>query len=272
MKRLMTGIVGVFVVGMFTTTTGCKQEELTYAEAQQALEETVASTKSEAVASEVITLTTSFTIGQAVEDAAEELRSFVVSQVPCSKVTLEDATVTIDFGTLEDECTFNGHTYAGVASVHIERNNDGDVVVSHAWDGLTNGDVTLDGGATVTWSLDDGTRNVAHDAVWSDATRSVHATGNWTQRLLDPELGLEGGIQVDGERSWDASGKVWDLQIDAVQMRGQDPVPQAGQYTLTTPEDKVMGLLFERIDKNTIRVTFTGLKKEHVFEVNSIAK
>lgn len=270
MNRLMTGIVGVLVVGMFTT--GCKEEELTYSEAQQALEETVASTKSEVVATEIITLTTSFTIGQAVEDAAEELRSFVASQVPCSTVTLENATVTIDFGTLDDACTFNGHTYAGVASVHIERNDMGDVVVSHEWADLTNGDVTLDGGATVTWSFDDGTRHVAHDAVWSDGKRSVHATGDRTQRLIDPELGLAGGIQIDGARTWDASGKVWDLQIEGVQMRGQDPVPQAGQYTLTTPEDKEMGILFERIDEDTIRVTFTGLKKEHVFEVNSTGK
>jgi hypothetical protein len=252
-----------------TLGSGCKEEELTAAEAEEALDQAVLSNKSEALATEMITVTTGFTIGQAVENAAKELHDGLVSQIPCSKVSLEGATVTIDFGTLADQCTYHGHTYAGVATIHVEKDDEGDVVVTHEWTGLTNGDVTLDGDATVTWSTAHGTRRVEHDVLWSSDGHSVHATGDRTQKLLEPDLGLAGGIQIDGERSWDANDKRWSLEIAGVQMRGQDPVPQAGHYTLTNPADKTLELSFERIDATTIQVTVSGTKKSFSFKVKS---
>jgi hypothetical protein len=250
------------------TLLGCG-ETLTSAEARAAVDESVASAKAEAVTGEVIEITTDFTMGQAVEDAAEELRGLVASQIPCSTVTRIGATVTIDFGTLDDTCEYEGHTYAGVASVTVERDDDGDVEVTHTWEGLTNGEVTVDGGATVTWSASAGTRHVVHAVTWSDDTRTVDASGDRTQALLDPELGIAGGISVDGERHWISNGEQWDLAIDAVEMRGQDPVPQAGTYTLTTPAGKTATLSFLRLDDDTIQVTLTGTRRDQVFEVTS---
>jgi hypothetical protein len=248
---------------------GCKQQELTWGEANAALQESVSSAQSEVVAAEVIEISTNFTIGGAVEQAAEELRAFVASQIPCSTATVANAELTIDFGTLADGCTFNGHTYAGIAKIQVERNNNGDVEVTHTWQELTNGVVTLNGGATVTWSLAEGTRHVVHDVVWKDDKREVVASGDRTQRLIDPAAGLLGGIQIDGERNWSSAGKDWDLRIDAVQIRGQDPVPQAGSYVLTTPDDKVLTLSFTRVDSDTIEVKLTGTKKDYTFNVTS---
>jgi hypothetical protein len=248
---------------------GCRQEELTWAEANEAVQESVSSAESEVVAAELIEVSTNFTMGQAVEQAAEELRAFVASQIPCTTLTVANATLTIDFGTLADNCTFNGHTYAGIAKVQIDRNNNGDVEVTHTWEGLTNGNVTLNGAATVTWSLTQGTRHVVHDVVWKDAKREVLASGDRTQKLVDPAMGLAGGIQVDGDRKWVSAEKEWDLAINGVQMRGQDPVPQAGSYVLTTPDDKVLTLSFTRIAPNQIEVKLTGTKKDFVFKVTS---
>ena len=69
---------------------------------------------------DVIELTTSFTLGQGAQAAAEEIRDFVRSQVPCSTVTLEPGLVSIDFGDLSDSCTYRGRTYAGVITVQVE--------------------------------------------------------------------------------------------------------------------------------------------------------
>ncbi|MFN7142831.1 MAG: hypothetical protein ACK4YP_03580 [Myxococcota bacterium] len=242
---------------------------LTNAEAREALEEAVASAKAEAVTGGVVELATGVTLGAAVEDAAEELRAFAASQVPCSTVTRVGATVTIDFGALEDACTWNGHTYAGVATVIVEANTDA-VEVTHLWEGLTNGEVTVDGGATVTWS--DASRRVVHDVTWTDGERTVQAGGDRTQRLLDPDAGIAGGIVVDGERHWVTDGEGWDLAIEGVEMRGQDPVPQAGVYTVTTPAGKRAVLSFARLDDDTIEVTLTGTRRPQTFEVTSTAE
>ena len=67
----------------------------------------------------------------------------------------------------------------------------------------------------------------------------------------------------------DLTDEEWDLAIDGVQMRGQDPVPQAGTYTLTFPDGRELVLTFERIDEDTIRVTLTGTRVPHTIDVSS---
>lgn len=254
---------------LFLLITGCFEESMTRAEAVTALDEAVASAKAEAATTEVIELTTEFTLGEAVEEAAEELRAWVQSQIPCSTVTRDGATVTIDFGALDDACVYNGHTYAGLHSVTIARNEPGSVEVTHAWAGFTNGEVILDGGASVTWESETSSRHVVHEFTWTDDERTVEATGDRTQRLLDPEAGLAAGIGVDGERTWTGSGGTWTLDIEGVEMRGQDPVPQAGAYTLSNPDAKQAVLGFERLDEDTIAVTFDAGRWERVYEVTS---
>lgn len=257
------------------TLSGCG-ETMTNAEIQDALDASVASAKAEGLSNEVIEISTNFTIGEAVEDAAEELRSFLQSQVPCSTVTRAGATLTMDFGTLDDACSYNGHTYAGIARITVNRNTGGDVEVLHSWEGLTNGDVTLDGEADVTWAgtLDGGdvTRHIVHDVTWTDAETglAVDATGDRTMRLVDAAQGLPGGVQIDGTRDWTGETGDWHVDIDGVQMRGQDPVPQAGTYTLETPANKSASLSFTRIDDDTIRVTFTSGWRTKEIDVTSM--
>lgn len=244
-------------------------DQITWGEAVEAIEEAALSAQAEAATFEVIEISTSFTLGEAVEQAAQELADWYRSQVPCSDITVEGNTVTTDFGTMLDNCSYNGHTYAGVARLTIERNDEDEVVVTHEWIGLTSGLVTLDGVAEVTWSAPGGTRQVVHDVSWTSGGRDLHATGDRTQRLLDPASGILGGIRVDGVRDWASSSGDWHLDIDAVEMRGQDPVPQAGTYALTLPSGKVATLSFERIDDDTIRVTVTGGWRDWVFDVSS---
>jgi len=246
---------------------GC-WDNMTYREALEAVEEAAISGKGDALTQEIIEISTDFTMGEAVAVAAQELHDALVSQIPCSEVSLDGSTVTIDFGTLADDCVYNGHTYAGLWAVTIEGNDDQAVQVAHAWTGLTNGDVVLDGTAVVTWSATDSSRQVVHDVTWSDAERTVEASGDRIQTMIEPG-DLSAGIVVDGERDWTGDNGAWYLEIDGVEMRGQDPVPQAGLYTLTTPEAKVVTLSFVRMDEDTIECTLTAPNKEWVFEVSS---
>ncbi len=241
-------------------------DTLTTAEAKEAVDQAVSSAKAEGLTTEIVEITTDFTLGDAVEEAAENLRGFVESQIPCSTVSRTGATVSIDFGTLEDACTWNGETYAGVASVTVER-VEGTVEVTHVWDGITNGEVTVDGDATVTWDLEGATRNVVHNLSWTEGSTTVEATGDRTQYLLDPDAGISGGIGVDGTRTWVTAGDQWELAIDGVEMRAQDPCPQAGTYTLVTPGDKTATLTFTRIDDDTIEVTLEGTRRPYTAQV-----
>jgi len=247
----------------------CLQDNLTYEEALEALEEAAVSAKGEAMTMGIIEISTEFTMGDAVEAAAQELYDFLVSQIDCSEVSLDGNTVTVDFGTLDDACVYSGYTYAGLWAITIESNDADGVQVTHQWTGLTNGDLSLDGSADVDWSAGATSRHVVHEVSWTDAEHSLVASGDRTQSLLDPADGLDAGIVVDGSRQWTSETGDWLLDIDQVEMRGQDPVPQSGVYSLTTPVDKVLTLTFERLDDDTIKCTLEGTRRTWVFEVTS---
>ncbi len=268
MHRTTTTLVPILALLLPVTLLSACRDRMTYGEALEALSESATSAKGEAMTQEIIEVSTDFTIGQAVEDAAEELAAWLQSQIDCSEVTVDGSTVTVDFGTLDDACAYNDHTYAGLWAVTVQSNQADQVVVDHEWTALTNGEVTLDGQAQVTWSDDDHTRHVVHAVTWSDDEHSVEASGDRLQALLDPDAGLEAGIVVDGEREWVSDSGTWTLDIEGVEMRGQDPVPQAGVYTLTTPDEYLVTLTFVRIDGDTIEASLACDWKTWVFHVS----
>lgn len=247
------------------------QTELTRAEAKEVIEESVSAARGEATTTEVIEITTSFTLGAAAEEAAEELRAWWASQVPCATITREGATLTVDFGDLSDDCAYEGRTYGGVASVTVDRTDEEDVALSWSFDALTNGSVSVSGAADVTWAGGENpSRHVVHELRWDREDGLIEASGDRLQTLLDPEQGLAGGIRIDGVRAWDAPSGAWDLDIDGVEARPADPVPQAGVYTLLTPSGKSASLSFARVDEDTIEVTLSGVRGgDRVYHVTS---
>jgi hypothetical protein len=245
----------------------CDGERFSNAEFRAAIDEVVLTGDAVALQDGVVEITTSFTLAQGVEAVVQEVAAFLESQAPCSTVdSPSPGTLVIDFGELEDQCTYRGNTYAGVVTVSFEV-GEGQVVVTHDYAQLTNGRVTLDGSAVVTWA--DASRHVVTEFSVDGNERHVDIDSDRTQTLVG---GLGDGIRVDGERNWHGSGGSWHLDIDGVEMRGRDPVPQAGTYTLTTPEDKDMSLSFDRIDEDTIAVTIAGGRRERTFHVTSTAE
>ncbi len=250
--------------------TGCprdKEEPLSAGEASQALEQASDAGEAEGLTAASVDISTNFTIGKAVKDGAAELKNFIATQLPCADITLEDATLTIEYGVNPGNCVYKGHTFSGKQVISVEK-NDSTVQVHHEWTDFSNGVVSLDGTADVTWDKEAKTRHVVHDSSWTHlkSGRVGHGTGDRVQSLLPGGIGE--GIQVDGNRTWDGQRGHWNLAISGVQMRWTDPVPQAGSYTLDTPFDKTVSMSFSRVDDDTIQVTVAGPKKEFAFTVS----
>lgn len=248
---------------------GCLGDWLTAQEAREAVEESSLAQQASALASASVEISTDFTIGQAVEDAADQVRAFVESQLPCAEVERAGGTLSITYGTRAGNCTYNGHRWSGVHSIEVVRNEMSEVLVRHRWDGLSNGTMRVDGRAEVTWDFDDRQRRIDHELTWTrlaDGRMGV-GRGQRAQSPLSGEGGLGEGIRIEGDRAWEGDSGRWSIDIDGVEVRWTDPVPQAGRYHLTTPFDKSLTLRFSRIDERRIQVTAEGSRRDFSFVV-----
>lgn len=264
-----------FVLGLGLLATGCpreNEERLTLGEATQALEEAAMAAQAEGLSAASVEISTNFTIGDAVEAAAEELGNFVQSQLPCAEIVLEGATLTVEYGVNPGNCTYRGHTFSGRHQVTVERNDQNQIEVHHRWTDFSNGVLTLNGTADVTWDFAAETRRVVHESTWTNhrTGRSGEGSGDRTQSLLAG--GITEGIRVDGTQSWSGERGQWDLIIDGVELRWTDPAPQAGSYRLGTPFKKTISMSFSRVDADTIRVRVEGPKRSFTFDVSKLGE
>ncbi len=267
--RILFCLLLVVCIGLLAS---CKKKEdaVTAGEALQALEEASMATQASLVISGTVEITTDFTIGKAVEAAAQEIHDFIVSTLPCAEITLKDATLTVEYGKKAGNCTYKGQTYTGKHSITVAKNDEGDVQVSHTWTALSNGKFTVSGSANVTWSLAKGSRHVVHTLAWTRIADGRQGTGSGDRTQTTLDGGILEGIEVNGTRKWEGKAGDWDLDIDGVQIRWAAPVPDSGSYTLTTPfDDKTVTLSFKRIDDKTIEVTLESGDAEFVFKVKS---
>ena len=250
--------------------TGCPREGMTLEEAGQALEEVGVEAQATALTNGTIEISTNFTIGQAVEAAAQELKTFVETQLPCAEITLEKSTLTIEYGVKPGNCVYKGQTYSGTHAVTVSKNDQGEVIVDHVWTEMKNQTVSVTGSAQVTWNFQDPSRHVVHELEWtrlSDGRKGV-GSGDEVQKPLPG--GLIEGFSVDGERGWDGDKGSWELAIHQIEVRWEDPIPQSGSYELTAPNGKTATLSFSRIDEDSIEAKFETGKNEWVFVVNKL--
>jgi hypothetical protein len=217
--------------------------------------------------SDIVELTTSFTIGQGVEAAAQELHDFVVSQVPCSEVTLEPGRLTIDFGDMSDSCLWRGRTYAGIVTVDVDAIEGGYHVV-HTYDGFTGGRATLDGTADVDWTGNE--RHIVTDLHIATDRGEWDVTSDRTQVFTSCDDAAAICVDIDGERDWTGPNGDFEMDIEGVHVRSIDPLPETGAYTLLTPQDKEIVLAFARQDEDTIRVSVSSGRNEVKFDVTSV--
>ena len=254
---------------------GCPKKEesetpMSLGEASQAVEEASLDGQASTVTANTIEISTTFTIGAAVEKAAEEIKSFIETQLPCAEITLAAGKLSVEYGTRPGACVYRGQTYKGTHTIEVVKTAPGEIEVRHAWIGMSNQRVKVDGSATVTWSASAMSRRVQHELTWTRLSdgRSGKGTGDRTQTPLGG--GLAEGIKIDGARSWTGERGTWDLAIRGVEARWVDPVPQAGSYTLLAPSKRSMTLAFSRVDADTIRVTVSSGARAFNFEVSSV--
>jgi len=242
----------------------CEFDSASAAEIRMAVDEVVVSGQAASLEDGVVEITTDFTLADGVQGIVEQIRGFVESQIPCSTIEVQgDHTLVIDFGALEDSCEFRGRTFAGIVTVSYEVVGD-EVVVTHDYAGITDGRATLDGRAVVTWR--DRSRHVVTDFEVEAPRGDFSSDSDRTQTLL----GERGdGIVVVGERNWHGPRGDWHLEIEDVEMRAIDPVPQDGSYVLTTANGSEITMTFERIDDDTIEVVVSGGRRDRVFRVTS---
>jgi hypothetical protein len=256
----------VSAVAIVSMLAGC-QASLTREEAAEALDELEIASQSAALMGASVEVATDFTIGGAVEAAATQVRAFVETQLPCAEVTVAAGQLSIEYGARPGACTFRGQTFSGSHTIAIMRTAADAVEVRHTWDDFSNGTVSVDGDATVTWSAADPSRRVEHELTWTrlaDGKQGV-GSGDRTQRPLDGDLAV--GFEEEGTRTWEGDVGTWTLDIEGVEMRWADPVPQAGSYTLTTPADKTLSVSFARKGPSTITVTLESGRRSFSFDV-----
>jgi hypothetical protein len=252
---------------------GCPAgEEMTVSEASQALDEAGSEAQASQAVNTTIDISTNFTIGQAVEKAAEELKAFVESQLPCADITLANSTLTVVYGAKPGNCSFHGQTYTGTHTIHVEKDDAGEVVVEHTWKDLNNQRVSVSGSATVTWNLQDPSRHVVRDLTWTRLSDGRTGEGKVDETQKPLSGGLKEGITVAGDRQWKGQEGTWDLGIDNVEVRWVDPIPQAGSYELTAPNGKKASLTFKRINDTTIEADLVTGKKTFTFVVDQTGK
>ena len=204
-------------------------------------------------------------------DDAEKIRDFVVSQLPCAEITLQDATLTVQYREDGGACVYNGHTFSGEHEISVARNEEAEVLVRHKWTDFSNGEISVSGFADVTWSFDDRSRHVVHELQWERPADGRTGTGSGDRVQKALQGGIREGISVDGSRAWEGERGRWDLDIDGIEMRWVDPVPQAGRLELVTPfDDKSASLTFHRSDASTIRVTFETGNRSFKFMVKKV--
>lgn len=234
---------------------GCG-EEMGIFEASAALEQSARSGEGTTATQEPIEVSTDFTLGAGLEQAAEELAVFWDSQAPCTEVTHTGATLTIDWGGLGDGCTYNGHSYAGLSAITVQRTDPTELQVLHEWTGFRNEDVQVDGDALVTWSSLARTHHVVTEHTWT-------ATDGATADVVgEHEVGVrdDGAFLLDGTRDWHAEGGDWHLDMVGIGFRLQDPLPEEGSYIVKNPAGKVLELAFARVDEDTIEAVLTGVR------------
>ena len=269
-ESLMTRSVTTGLI--FSTLSGCgAPRSVTADEALEAIRELNRSSMGERATTHVIDISTDVTLGDRIDAAAERLAEFWDSQADCTTVTVAENLMTVNYGTLDDACVFDGHTYAGVNTVGVMSTTRGALEVEHTYTDFANRDVRVNGAAEVTWSGDTHTRRVVTTHTWTDLDtgEAVDVDGDHEWGLLTGDSWLE-GFTLDGTRDWSSEAGDWSLDMRDVEVRLEDPCPQLGTFQVNLPSGGELELTYTRVDDSTIEARIAGTRRELVFHIDAL--
>ncbi len=264
----------LFVAGL-TAALGlgaCSSDDVDDVEMRVALDEAIASGEAQGAETDLLDLTTNE--GDPPDGAPtrgrlrgpglrDHMRGLIASQLPCS--TLEDLgenTLRITFGTAERPCTFRESSWSGVVTVSYESTDDA-TIITHAYDGVTNGKVQFDGTSEVTRT--DEQRHIVNEFTFQGRRGTFSSSSD---RIHTPMPGGL-GVHIDGTRDVERPTGIAHVDIIEVEIARGDVVPQDGSYVRTAPDGREMTMTFARLDADTIEVTIVGGRHDRVFEVDA---
>lgn len=267
-----TPMIALTAVGWLALT-ACTPAPMRVSDAVDALAQASRSDLGNETTQPTVEISTDFTIGAALEAAAQELRDFWASQAPCAAVGVAGAVLTVDYGALEDDCVWRGDTVQGMAEIELISAASSGLEVEHRWFGLGNSQVVVDGEARVTWTDRTSSYRVDTTHAFTEADGATTDVQGVTEvRYLDPGRDLLGGFGLEGTRAWSNETGSWDLAITEVEARLIDPVPYAGSWLLTDPEGRTLELIFGQLDDNTFSIELIGLRDPVTLHVGRLGQ
>jgi hypothetical protein len=271
MARLPKHLLPLALLGL---TAACGQ--VSREDAEDALDQVALAVQAHALMATIVELAAPTRTGVPTATAASDLGSSIERLVGCATTTVTDDTVLIDFGTAARPCTYAGRTLSGCAQLRVLENSADTLVIDHYWvassardchdDDFTDGALTVDGTATVTWDLATARRDVVQrDLVWraNSNTRTTSAAGTLAEQDLQPKT----GVRVDGAQTWTTEGAEWQLQSTDVSIGFDDYLPSAGTHLVTNPSGALITISYARADNAHTRVQVVGGGSDFTFDV-----
>lgn len=151
---------------------------------------------------------------------AMDIEAFIDSQADCSEVTREDNLITVDFGDLDDDCSFMDRTYAGEMVAVMSTNDDGAEVIGLTFNAMSDGVITIDGTADIEMSED--SRNITSD---------VHIS-------REGDLPCERGERPDDEMGEETGEEVEAMADDSAPAPRED-IREGGRHRMPPPPAEV---------------------------------
>lgn len=232
--------------------------------AELAVQEATLTAQLDSLLAEAADRNSRFDIGQGLEHAAEQLKAQLHEELPCAVVTRQGSALSIFYDAAGSGCSWRGHELAGQHTVRVMRNADNEVSVHHEFKDFRDSKLSLRGHAEVSWSRISKSRRVLHTVTFvalsgDSAGVTGESTGDSTQVALDD------AVRINGLREWQSSRGFFTLDMQAVEQRFTDRVPELGAYELTLPSEHALILAFGRIDTDNILVTVQGAQRELSF-------
>lgn len=245
-------------------------------DAEAAIDQAALASQAEALMAQIVELGGEIPAEGSVEQAAESLATTIRRRIECVDATVSADTVQLDFGAPDRPCAWAGRTLSGCAWLRVLQNTADTVVVDHYWvtgserdchgDDFSDGAMTVDGTATVTWTTATGARQVAqHDIVWrqNGATRTASASGD----LIEHALSDPAGVRFDGSQEWTSDGAAWRVTSGDIALAWDDFLPRSGTHRVIDPAGDELIITYERDADGRTQVRVEGDGDSFAFEV-----
>lgn len=239
---------------------GCEEGLLTRDEARAALNEASLSTQIHGLVTVVASSGREVGAGTR-EETAQALHTWWSTEVLCGTAGVEGTTVTVLFD--EGGCPWLDRTWTGQLSLEVTSSSGTERSMSVLFTDVGTGLLVVSGTMESQWDLAQDQGTISHSLVWSDGNNGRVGEGETSLTFAE-----DGAVaEIEGLRTWDGDTGAWSLTLDKAHIRGADPVPETGTYTVESPLTESLVLAFERASDRELEVAISGPGHTYHFTV-----